>query len=214
MGLKVWLPLTNEQRTKLLARTGRIEEQLVLDVSEDAIKDLDPEHVLVDSLGRLIILDRIEEDGFIVKLSKTGWGTNIIEELVNYIIENNKQVFDADVLRKLYVLQDRILTEKKNEKMKEQMEIARREEAKQILKDLLRNYEDKIARLEQSIRDLNDEVRKLEKKNDKLNEKLKDFVEFIKEKELTNDFVEFIRKKRSESEISQIKEEYELEEDC
>jgi uncharacterized lipoprotein YehR (DUF1307 family) len=214
MGLKVILPLTAEQRTKLLARTGKFEEQLVLDVADDVTKDLDPEHVLVDSVGRLIILDRIEEDGLIVRLSRMGWGTKITEQLVDYIIENNKQVFDADVLRKLYVLQDEVLTERKNKIMQEQMEIARREEAKQILKDLIQKYEDEIKGLEHRIRNLNDEIEKLENKRMTLHEKLKDFAEFIKEKGLTNDFVEFIRKKRSESEISQIKEEYELEEDC
>jgi len=214
MGLKVILPLTNEQRTKILARTGKLEEQLVLDVSEDVFKDLDPDHVLVDGVGRLIILDRVEEDGFTVKLSRMGWGTNIVEQLVDYIIENNKQVFDADVLRKLYVLQDEVLTERKNKIMQEQMEKARREEAKQILKDLIQRYEDEIRGLEHRIRNLNDEIEKLENKRMTLHEKLKDFVEFIKEKGLTNDFVEFIRQKRAEDEISQIKEEYELEEDC
>jgi predicted RNase H-like nuclease (RuvC/YqgF family) len=141
-------------------------------------------------------------------------GTKITEQLVDYIIENNKQVFDAETLRYLYVLQDRVLTEKKNEKMREQMEIARREEAKQILKDLLQSYEEKIARLEQNIRNLNDEIRKLENKRTTLHEKLKDFVEFVRSKELMNDFIEFIKEKRAEEEISQIKEEYELEEDC
>jgi len=213
MGLKVWLPLTAEQRTKLLAKTGKLEEQLVLDVSEEVFKDLDPNHVLVDG-WRLIILDRIEEDGLIVKLSKTGWGTKITEQLVDYIIENNKQVFDADVLRKLYVLQDEVLTERKNKIMQEQMEKARREEAKQILKDLLQSYEEKISRLEQSIRNLNDEIKKLEKENDKLNEKLKNFVEFINKQGLMNDFIEFIKEKRAEDEATKIKEEYGFEEDC
>jgi hypothetical protein len=214
MGLKVWLPLTNEQRTKYLAKTGRFEEQLVLDVADDVIKDLDPEHVLVDSVGRLIILDRIEEDGFTVKLSRMGWGTKITEQLVDYIIENNKQVFDADVLRKLYVLQDEVLTERKNKIMQEQMEKARREEAKQILKDLIQRYEDEIRGLEHRISNLNDEIEKLENKRMTLREKLKDFVEFIRKQGLTDKFIEFIKEKRAEDEATKIKEEYELEEDC
>jgi uncharacterized coiled-coil protein SlyX len=216
MGLKVILPLTNEQRTKLLARQGRLVDQLVLDVSEDVFKELDPERVLVSDTGKLIIHDKIEEKGTDVRLSKSGWGwsTDILKQLADYIIDNDKQVFDVDVLKKLYAIQDSVVNERKQKIMKEQEEIARREEAKQILKDLIQKYEDKIASLEQDIKSLNDEIRKLEKENDKLNEKLKDFVEFITKQGLMNDFIEFVREKRAEEETTKIKEEYGFEEDC
>jgi len=214
MGLKVVLPLTVEQRTKLLAKTGKLEEQLVLDIADDVIKELDPDRVLVNFAGKLVIYDKIEEKENDVRLSNNGWGTDILKHLVDYIIDNNKQIFDVDALKKLYALQDSVINERKQKIMKEQEEIAKRNEAKQILKDLLQKYEEEIASLKQRIKSLDDEIRKLNKENDKLSEKLNDFVEFVKKQGLVNDFIEFIYAKQKEDEITKIKEDYGFEEDC
>ena len=214
MGLKVVLPLTAEQRTKLLSKTGKLEEQLVLDVTDDVVKELDPDRVLVNLMGKLIIYDKIEEKENDVRLSNNGWGTDILKHLVDYIIDNNKQIFDVDALKKLYALQDSVINERKQKIMKEQEEIAKRNEAKQILKDLLQKYEEEIASLKQRIKSLDDEIRKLNKENDKLSEKLNDFVEFVKKQGLVNDFIEFIYAKQKEDEITKIKEDYGFEEDC
>jgi len=217
--LQVVLWLNDSQRTKALAK-GLISEnlnRLVLPVSNDAIKLFDNSRLVVGKTGIVRIFDGIEVKNEYdlnkepeITLSEYGRITSIVRKLVDYIIENEKRVFDADCIRCLYELQDEAIervrkeVEEERESIRKIREIEkRREEAKEILKDLIADYEKTIAELKKKISNLETRLAELEDVVD-------DYAEFIKEKGLDDEFVNYIRERESEEKEEEIREKYML----
>jgi len=220
--LSVELWLNDSQRTKALAK-GMIEknlEKLVLPVDPSVVRMLDPARVMVTEKGRLIILHRIGRENEYdldkeprVFLSEYGFDTTIIRDLVDYVIEHGKTVFDADCLSYAYKLQDEAI-EKMRKEIEEVRESIRRtremERKKEEARELLR---EEIEAYRKTIEELEDKVSGLERRIAELEDVVDDYAEFIKEKGLEDEFISYIREKKREEEEEEIRERYGLEED-
>jgi hypothetical protein len=147
--LYVKLPLDHTQRTKLVAK-GRIspsDKHILMYLDENAVRMLNPTRVYITEHGEVVILDHIERENDSVRLHDFyGRKTTIIKELVDYIIENDKQTFDSDCIRKLYELQDRELEEEMRRIQEERERKRKIAEAREILRE-------EIEQLESNIRD-------------------------------------------------------------
>jgi hypothetical protein len=220
--LKVVLGLNSAQKVKALAKgmLKEVSDDLVLPVDEGAVKLLDPKRVYIDNFGMLRIYDRVsvdDEDDLSkepsIYLSDYGKHVGILSNIVDYIIDNNKTVFDEECIKVLYKLQDEALEKVKEEVMeyreklrKREEEMRKREEAKEILKDLIEEYE-------KTINNQRNEIKKLYDKVDRLQRVIKDYAEFIKEKELVQEFINYVKSKDEEEREEEIKEKYMIEEE-
>jgi len=198
----------------------KVSDELVLPVDESAVKLLDPRRVYIDNFGMLRIYNRVsveDEDDLSkeprIYLSDYGRHVGIMSDIVDYIIDNGKTVFDEECVKVLYKLQDEALERVKEkvieyrEKLRKREEEERkREEAKEILKDLIEEYEKTINNQRNEIKRLKDEV-------DRLQNVVKDYVEFIKDKELVNEFINYVKSKDEEEREEEIKEKYMIEEE-
>jgi chaperonin cofactor prefoldin len=220
--LKVEFGLNDQQRTKALAK-GMLKEdleKLVLPVSPEVLKLLDESRVRVYPSGLLRILDHIEREHedepdkeVRIYLSEYGLYTNILSDLVDFIIEKGKTVFDEECLRKVYELQDRELgkvraeVEKRREERRRMREFEeRKEEARKLLRDEIERYEKRIKELESELRKLKDRISELESV-------IESYAEFIKEKELEKELVDYVMGMQKGEEERKIREKFRLEED-
>jgi hypothetical protein len=220
--LKVMLDLNSAQKVKALSKgmLKEVSDMLVLPVDESAVKLLDPKRVYIISFGMLRIYDCVSVEGEddlsrdpIIYLSDYGKRVGIMSGIVDYILDNNKTVFDEECVKVLYKLQDEALERVKNEVMeyreklrKREEEKRKREEAKEILKDLIEEYE-------KTISNQRNEIKRLESEVDSLKNVVKDYVEFIKEKGLVQEFINYIKSKDEEEREEEIKEKYMIEEE-
>ena len=216
------LDLNNANKIKALSKglLKEVSDRLVLPVDESAVKLLDPQRVYIDNFGMLRIYDCVSVEGEDdlsreprIYLSDHGKRVGIMSGIVEYILDNNKTVFDEECVKVLYKLQDEALERVKNEVMeyreklrKREEEKRKREEAKEILKDLIEEYV-KI------INSQRNEIKRLESEVDRLQNVIKDYVEFIKEKELVQEFINYIKSKDEEEREEEIKEKYMIEEE-
>jgi hypothetical protein len=218
--LHVVLRLNDQQRTKALAK-GMIKDNmssLKLYLSQGAVKLLDPSRVSVLDSGRVIIYDSIESRfrndpsrETELYLSAYGEVKPIIIKLVDYIIDNNKTLFDEDCLKYLYKLQDEALDEAREEErirkeeMRRYMEIERKkDEAREILKEEIEEYR-------KTISELRNKISNLEARLAEINDIVEDYAEFVKEKDLEDEFVSYVMDKEREGKESEIREKYMLE---
>jgi hypothetical protein len=213
----LWLDVDDAQRTKALAK-GMIKDdlrRLVLHLSQGAVKLLDPSRLAVSEAGMVRIFDHIERrfrndpDEVEIYLSEYGEATQIMSKLADFIIDNNKTVFDEDCVRYLYRLQDEALAkvreeiEKRKEEMRRYREIEKQKsEAREILKEEIEKYEKTIERLESEIKNLKGRI-------DELTEVVEDYAEFVKDRDLEDEFVRYVMDKIADKE-SEIREKYML----
>jgi len=222
--IHVKLKLDDTQRTKLYSK-GRFNEivsrwssnYLSLRVDCEVLKQLDPARVVVDSDNELRILDSVNVIDNEVYLGTFGTSTNIMTRLVDYIVDNDKRVFDVETLQYLYKLQDEVLENKR----KEIEENKRKEEEERRAREILK---DEIERYRKEINDLNKEVGYLEEQLDKKNRELEElketieelkeiieaYAEFIESKDLTNEFIEYVKEKEDEEYTEKLKQKYYL----
>jgi chaperonin cofactor prefoldin len=218
--LHVVLVLNNEQRTRALAK-GMIKDNmssLKLYLSQGAVKLLDHSRLYVTDYGRVVIYDCVESKfrddpsrETEIYLSEFGEAKPIIRKLVDYIIDNNKTVFDEDCLMYLYKLQDSALEEAREEERARKEEMRRyiemerkKDEARKLLKDEIEEYKKRIA-------DLESEVSNLRGRIDELNDIIEDYADFVKAKELEDEFVSYVMDKEREGKEAEIRERYMLE---
>jgi len=217
--LYVVLGLNNDQRTRALAK-GMIKDNLSslkLYLSQGAIKLLCGSRLHVTDYGRVIIYDCVEsrfsndpsrETEFY--LSEYGRVTPIIRYLVDYIIDNNKNMFDEDCLRYLYKLQDEALEKAREEeriRKEEERKIREMQRKKEEARELLR---EEIEAYRKTIKELKDEASRLKSRLAELEDVVSNYAEFVKEKELEDELINYIREKMREEEEEEIREKYML----
>jgi len=216
------LRINDVQRTKLYTKNRFYEivrshgyDYISLQVDCETLKHLDTTKVIINEDNELKIFDAIYVSNDVVYLDTAGINTDIITKLIDYIIDNDKKVFDIETLQYLYNLQDEALEKIKNqldeEKREEEERRKRIEEekrAREILKDEIDEYERKISSLNEQIEYFKEQ---LDKKRNKIEEQKKIiemYVKFIKTKNLTDEFVQFIKEHDLEKYVEELKQKY------
>jgi len=220
--LYVKLKINTSQRTKALSK-GYIREpvdHIEIPVSHDAVKLFDSNRLNVYSSGAVELFTNIDvknEDDVdkptVAKLSEYGKSTDIVKRLVDFIIENDKKVFDEDCIRELYRLQDewidKIVKEVESRKERER----EKRKARELLKNEIQDLKSEIKYLNEKINEKDKKIHDLELQIDNLEKKIEEYAKFVKEKGLVDDFVEFVMSGEDEEREKKILEEYKLEED-